>query len=626
MTCYFNAGMLLKEQGDSQGAKGHFTTAYRMMDKMRHDAGVTFLDGTRLTKQCAAVQQDALTCAGLQRPTVQNFSEIEKRSHEYLFGDRNVGMKLEDLHRIFEGSSALLYTALSVLVRLAQALNGPGTAEYSYRMCQDALDVLVLAHRSNVATKLNDVDGGQFLLRNDDIGFPVFSGLFLLLLNDQVYEVDKYQRMVAVVALHIAYAGAKPEYEPHLILAYQNKILLLESFIHMDADAIPPILTYTNTMLMYYDCEKHSKDLVHYYNSDRTGNATSVIVKILYMQGHFVQANRYVNLLKETAFKIKHFFSTGITVFAAYPIMLLCTPDAEAQIIIQKLAAREAKQMNKELSEIKQIFREALNLSIQHQQYARSCDEAVFDKESAFVEGILQGRSLIQNERSNYNLNNARRYHMAVEYVAARICYLKALRYELRAAAMNKNNADGIATCRSKAQSYLLLGLEHLTFTAEQEERNEQLLFAKANERLLRVQILFKLLAHSKDAQNARIMWTTAHENVERTVLLAARCNFQLLLLQTGLHLQTLAAQVLPPLPPQSATTTDTASTAEFTAERNGHANDVSQERAALCASLQARGAAMEREARAYMEKVNKDSGLDLEEIYRNILMQYPPE
>eukprot|EP01032_Pedospumella_encystans_P010661 gene10661-12445_t len=620
MTCYFNAGMQLKEQGDSQGAKGHLTSAYRMMDKMRHDAGVNFLDGTRLTTQCAATSFDTLTRVQPYRLSVQNISEIEQHSREFLLlVRRNAGMKLEDLHHIFEGSSAVLHSGLSVLVRLAQSLTGFFHAnEFSYRMCEDALDVLVLAHRSNVVTMLQDVDGGPFLLRDDEIGFPVFSGLFVMLLNDLAFEADKYQRMVAAVSLHMAYTSAKPEYELHLILAYQNKIRLLESFMHIDPAAIAPIISYTDTMWTYYNCEKHSKDLIHYYSSDRTGNATSVAVKVLYMQGHFAQSTKYLNLIKETAFKIKHFFSTGVTVFAAYPILLLCNPDAEAQIIIQKLAAREAKQMNKELSEPKQIYREALNLTIQHQQYARSEDEAVFHKESVFVENILQSRSLVQKDAPVYHLNTARRYFMAVEYVAARICYLKALRWELHAAAIHKSNTDTIAAYQEKAQSYLLLGLEHLTFTPEQDERNEQLLFAKANERLLRVQLLFKLIASCVDAEKAHIMWTTAHDNVEKTVQLAERCNFQLLLLQAGMHLQTLAIVIFPPL---SSTTPNEAA---LSTEQNGQTDDASQEHAALCASLQQRGIILESVARAYIEKVNKDSGLDLEEIYRSILMQYP--
>ncbi len=244
----------------------------------------------------------------------------------------------------------------------------------------------------------------------------------------------------------------------------------------------------------------------------------------------------------------------------------------------------------------------------------------MFDRESALVEGILQARSLVQREKNIDRLNLARRYYIGIEYVAARICYLKALRWELRAAATPKGNTDTIATYQEKAQSYLLLGLEHLTFTPEQDERNEQLLFAKTNERLLRVQILFKLMVNCVDAEKARIMWTTAHDNVERTIRLAERCNFQLLLLQAGMHLQTLATQVLPPF---SAITRDGA---EHNTGQNGHSHDASQDHAELCASLQARGATLESVARVYIEKANENSGLELEEIYRSILMQYPSD
>lgn len=126
MTCYFNSGMLLKELGDSQGCKAHFTSAYRMLDRMRHDAKVKFLDGMRVGEPrqetyvpnfqaCAPVDPQSAI------PDESQLAQLTNASIEYLSSDRNVGMNLSDLHRMFEGSSYLLYIGLSVLVRLPTA-------------------------------------------------------------------------------------------------------------------------------------------------------------------------------------------------------------------------------------------------------------------------------------------------------------------------------------------------------------------------------------------------------------------------------------------------------------------------------------------------------------------------
>ncbi len=43
MTCYYQSGMLLREQGDPVGCKAHFTEAFRMLEKMRQEAAIPVL-------------------------------------------------------------------------------------------------------------------------------------------------------------------------------------------------------------------------------------------------------------------------------------------------------------------------------------------------------------------------------------------------------------------------------------------------------------------------------------------------------------------------------------------------------------------------------------------------------
>lgn len=337
--------------------------------------------------------------------------------------------------------------------------------------------------------------------------------------------------------------------------------------------------------------------------------------------------------MKEAAFKQKHFFSMAIATMGMYPMLLLCFPDAEAQVIMERYVQLEAKQMNKEFSELVLLLREALNLSVQHRQYEQIGEESVFDNESERIDEMLLARTLVQSKKPIFNLNSARLYFIAMEYVAARICYLKALRYEYCARALT--DGDTVAAHKAKARAYLQLGLEHLEFTPEQDTKNEQHVFAKVNERFMRVQILLKLIATSEDAAEARGMWATALTNLDHCVRLGLRCDFQLVLLQAGVLMQALASVALPPLPPGTAEEEISLSGLQITDNNTGNVENTGTteskegqdntplDRAGVCAALKQRGAVMEADARAYLAAVNQGGDVDLEGVIKSILMQY---
>jgi hypothetical protein len=227
MTCYYQAGMALKEVGDSAGCKTHLTAAFRMLDKMRHDAGVPFLDGHRVAPAAAStsgvtsvVQHSFTACARplaapSANPSENDIKQMAVQGMEYILCGRNAELRAEDIHKMFEGNSQLLSIGMSVVVRLAQSLIGTGAAEVSYRLFEDCMDITHTL--KNVSEPLVDVtDGGEFTIRRKEICFPILSGMFLLLLNNQVQDPHRQGRMVAVVSLAMQLARTSPEYEAHL--------------------------------------------------------------------------------------------------------------------------------------------------------------------------------------------------------------------------------------------------------------------------------------------------------------------------------------------------------------------------------------------------------------------------
>ena len=128
MTCYYQAGMVLKDIGDSAGHRTHLTAAFRMLDKMRIDAGIPFMDHNHAPAASASavtvnseneqamVPLNLPVCArptGISRQPVteMDIKQAALRGIEYLVCGRNAGFTVDQVYSMFERSSELLYLA-----------------------------------------------------------------------------------------------------------------------------------------------------------------------------------------------------------------------------------------------------------------------------------------------------------------------------------------------------------------------------------------------------------------------------------------------------------------------------------------------------------------------------------
>ena len=207
MTCYYEVAMQLHAQGGTDASKASFSLAFRMMDMMRQEAGVHSLAQNHHPEARSPSAKGArppcdweriVALLSQQSTSETDMAALMEENLEYILSGRSVVLCVTELHRMFEQSSELLYTGLSVMVRLAQTMLHPEPTDLSCFLFENALDMVYVLKTNKEA--LADVDGGVFGLRKFDICFQIYSGMFFLLLNDYVsIGVRRIERMVAVV-------------------------------------------------------------------------------------------------------------------------------------------------------------------------------------------------------------------------------------------------------------------------------------------------------------------------------------------------------------------------------------------------------------------------------------------
>jgi hypothetical protein len=579
MHCYYSAAMVLKGQGDSLTARTHFTAAFRMMDKMRHDAGVQHLDGHRVATTASTAEAPHLpTCAATNIPiargpriiaTEAEVKQLAVEGFEYILCGRNLGLSGADVFKMFEGSSETLYLGLSVVVRLAQSLISSGAQELAYRLFEDCLDIIYAVKCTE--PPLTDRDGGVFTLRNKDIVFLVLSGMCVLLMDSIIQDPQRHQKLICLVKLSLQFGhGMGADGEVHLIYAYLNKLWLVDHFLPLLPSAAQFVLPFTDLLLALYDREKHNDAILYYYNSNRVGNGVCIAVRLLCMQGRFSEALKYLDFVRTQAAKLKNAFSRAMTIASMYAVQLIYFPSAQVQLVYNSFLRDKVKFGSLDWHNFAPLFAEGVAQHLRLQQFRASGDEDVYVADADNVEEMLHSAEMLQYEQSREGLNRMRLYSSAVEYVSARTCYYKALRYEqLHTQQPHRDTARNL----QRMGHYLQLGLLHITFLPDQDERNRGFLFASVHEKLLRVQLLLKYLQYYSElraspapvsettedgitearsvvmaAARARVeapyqeLWERARSDLQYVRELAEKSDFQGVLFQVGTHMQTLAA------------------------------------------------------------------------------------
>lgn len=304
MTCYFNSGMLLKEQGDTLGCKAHFTSAFRMLDKMRHEVGqktaAPTATPTANDKVATPVNVPGVTTTA-QSQQFQNHPNKELLGLLHALGGRQSGLTVADLFKLYEGDAYLLHVGFSLIIRVAQGLIGFNDSALSIELFEEAMEIMQVLMTN--PRPLRAADGLPFELRNKEIMFAVLSGMFLLLLTGQAKDDALHSRIQATVAVSIMIARSRPEYEVHLVMALASKLKMLDLFQAVNPAVTPGIIATADDMMSLYDPEIHSADLVYFYNSDRAGNAFGVVLKTMCMKGHFKDNIKYLDRAKETRSK-----------------------------------------------------------------------------------------------------------------------------------------------------------------------------------------------------------------------------------------------------------------------------------------------------------------------------------
>ena len=376
-----------------------------------------------------------------------------------------------------------------MLTRLAQSLIPTGAHELALRIFEDCIDIVHIVKKNE--QPLTDLDGGEFGLRKKDVCFLMMSGMFLLLLRDgPAQDLPRQHKMVAVVSLSVELARAMPDAEVHLLFAYINKLILLDYFLMREPSVAAHITTYSEEVLTLYSREKHSQQIVYFYNSDRVCSGLMVAVRLYCMQGRFTAAQQLLERVRALVSKLKHAFSYAMALASMFNVQLVYFPNSQALLQYDNFMLQKAKYGNSDFFEFAPMMADTMAQHLRLAQYRVCLDDSVFDNDSPTMEKVLHSGLLLQHDRVKEALNRMRIYSSAMEYVAARLCLFKALRYEL----LHQQHASPVHAAQMK--HYLELGLLHLTFVPEQVERNAAFLFTTVHEKLLRVHLLITVLRH----------------------------------------------------------------------------------------------------------------------------------
>ena len=254
MISYFKSGMVLNDQGDSQGSLEYFSAALKMLDCMRHDAGINY-DDSGATPEDLKTLKVCLLGKPIEFEITPGMNKI--------FCGRNSGLSIHDIFKLFDGDSELLQTAFSLLIRLAQALIGYSGSVLSYRLYEDAMDMMKIVTMYTI--ELIDRNGQPFDLQDKEMCFSVLSGMFLLLLMDHADDDEMKSKRSAAVEISLIFARSDPTFEVHLVLALQSKLRLLESFLHRDPSVMGDICITAQELMSLYNAEKHSQKLIFFY-------------------------------------------------------------------------------------------------------------------------------------------------------------------------------------------------------------------------------------------------------------------------------------------------------------------------------------------------------------------------
>jgi hypothetical protein len=568
MTCYYHAALILDEQGDGTGARMLLTSAYQMLCRMKVEADVPLPDlmasckkgdGAQKLFNVSVTEQVKDLLSHLesfnQQPREERVSQLLK-----ILVSVESDMTFANVHKVFEGDTALLQVGLSVTVKLAQSLITAGMSGVAWNLLEQVVivfSVLTLASDTAMPSR----DGARFVLEDESVCFAAISGMFLLLLLNEAKDDAQCSRRILTQKLAISLTRSRPEYEVHYLMALLNRLKHLDNYIHLDATAAKRMFPVAKEIMSLYSVEKHSKALVFHYGSDRVINALCCILKVLHMQGRFAESKEYAEFILRALGKVKDFYSHFLSVVTFLPVWAMYHSNHTSSLLVDKLVRLEQRQRRKDLHPGLLVLQEWISLIYREKSDRRAERRATYmtqgmtdaasaaahacasnssdqcgsplSKAVAAAVGLepeinvggsnspssLQGPILGVDENQKAQKTHVHQDSPIVDQMIRSRIYVQEtcpsrtasvqrlfmVGAELAIASICLLKAERLEKMlefgapKSQIVEYLNLGLDHLKFTSVDSATNETFLFSSLHEKLLRAKLLIKVSEYASD-------------------------------------------------------------------------------------------------------------------------------
>jgi hypothetical protein len=395
MSCYYRSAMLLDEVGAFQDSFLRLTAAYRMLNAMRNEAGVTE------DFQFAPASFQAIFSHG---------KDAEKENLHAL--------KKSDIVRIFGGDSALLELGLNVLLRLAQSsFTLSDTPEVTSKLYEDALQLIMLtwnwkealaldhdlAINLDLAGSIDDIDGpitlpsvaltaspakltrsrthnsdiseySNFGLQDPSIVFPILAGIAALYRNNKLPDDKQHTKESTLYELSMVLARTNPAYLPHLICT-----MCLQRTLKFELGKVRESLTMADGIVSMYSHREHGAQLIKAYGDNRVPYAITMHVQLLRTVGYLTKSAVILNGVLSDLSEMSHLHSVGITVYPLVSVMLLEGSQRVALQVFQAYLALEKERGGFNFfKESNPLFLEALEVAVTHEHFMDKRDLSVF--------------------------------------------------------------------------------------------------------------------------------------------------------------------------------------------------------------------------------------------------------
>lgn len=394
MSCYYRSAMLLDEVGAFEDALMPLTAAYRMLNAMRNDAGVTE------DFQFAPASFQAIFSHGKVTEEKSNMQALKK----------------SDIVRIFGGDSALLELGLNVLLRLAQSsFTLSDSPEVTSKLYEDALQLIMLTWNWKDALALNQdlgdklglaagtLDDGpispqpghmvspakltrgkthtseisevsSFGLQDPSIVFPILAGIAALYRNQQLQDDKQRTKESTLYDLSLVLARTSPDYLPHLICA-----MCLQRTLLFELGKVKESVTMTDGIVSMYNEKVHGPQLIKAYGNNRVPYTIMMHVQLLRILGYLNKSINMMNEVLESLPLMTHLHSVGITVYPILSVFLLEGSQMHAlQVFKNYLTLEKDRGGFNFFKEVNSLFLEALETAVTHEMFIEKKDLSYF--------------------------------------------------------------------------------------------------------------------------------------------------------------------------------------------------------------------------------------------------------